>query len=206
MRASEWKNREQREAPASSPMAQRRGGGDPSLQTPTFGQEGEAVVCAAQDLRCFIPNHEEVAAAQAGMVGVDGDPPRARPDPHPASLPRPFPGIRRLRCLLGSTLLTCWGLQHGTVPGPIPCLHHRPGKYWPHCARRGPQYPLWSRAGWDIPGGPAAQHPSIAKSLPSWISGRGLCSRRSLTIEDVLSGPSQASSTLLGHFYLLKML
>lgn len=59
-------------------MAQRGGGGDPSLQTPTFGQEGEAAVRAAGDLRCFIPSREAMAAAQAGMVGADGDPPECQ--------------------------------------------------------------------------------------------------------------------------------
>lgn len=45
-----------------------------------------------------------------------------------------------------------------------------------------------------------SQEPALMDQL------QRLCSRRSLTIEDSLSGPSQASSTLPGHFYLLKML
>lgn len=91
--------------------APRGGGGDPSLQTPTFGQEGGAAVRAAQDLRRFIPSHEEVAAASGwhGRCGwrpsecQAGSPPcqpsKAFPRPQEAAVPA---GIHLPVDLLGS--------------------------------------------------------------------------------------------------------
>lgn len=61
------------------------------------------------------------------------------------------------------------------------------------------RYPRWSC--WSAP--KHSQKPALEDQLSQlWRP----CSQQSLTIEDMLSGPPQASSTFLRHFYLLKML
>lgn len=141
----------------------------------------------------------------------------SRLGPHPVSLTRPLPVLSRQRCLLGSTFLpTGRGLCCGPASGPTPCLHLQ--------GREGPGHTL---AGEAPPGLPVVQSTVGYLRRSCWRLGKGwsvpkysqepalldqpsqlwrLCSKGSLTIEDLLSGPPQSSSTLLRHFYLLKML
>lgn len=101
------------------------------------------------------------------------------------------------------------GLWHGTASGPTPPLHPRAGELLAMLCQERPPGPSVVQSMMGYPrrscrSAPKHSQEPALMDQPSQLW--RLSSQWSLTIEDSLSGPPRASSTLLRHFHLLKIL